>query len=129
MKKWNFKVVLEPNGGASVFDTFKDLQELKEMGIADDSARIKFNGLDLVAGIYEDGYEYLNTHIAIKDGNKQEIINNLPKECDVIHCAIALSYINDALKIRGNETFTEEEMDEIASVYKNTDEMDSSRQR
>ena len=124
--KWNFYIVLEPKGGASIEDTFRDMQSLKEMGIADDLIRIKFNGTDLVAGIYDDAYQYFDTHVAVREGNKEAIISSLPEKGDWIHLSIAFNHINKELEKRDNETFSAEEIDEILSKYKVSDNLNQS---
>ena len=61
--------------GADVMHVFAELQELKEKGIANEFAQIDFNGTNLVAGIYENVYQFLETHVAVKNGDKEKILS------------------------------------------------------
>ena len=123
-KKWDFDITLRPHNAVSVLDTFKDLKELQKMGIANEWAKIDFNGTNLVAGIYDYGEQFLDTHSAIMEGDKQKIVDNLPKGGnypDQVACA--LYNINYHLEKFNYEKFSYEEIDDIVNSYLNSKEI------
>ena len=127
--KWDFELSLSPHAGASIYDTFEDLLQLKEMGIANATTRIDFNGTDLIAGIYENGEQFLNTNLAVKAGDKQKVLENLPQDAFWLEISVALDFVNRELKKRDFEVFSDEQIDEICSEYKKRNDAEVSRSK
>lgn len=113
----DFIITLKPTMGADVMHVFAELQELKEKGIANEFAQIDFNGTNLVAGIYENVYQFLETHVAVKNGDKEKILSNLPSNSKANIIGYALDVINGELAKRNLEKFSDEELDKIEREY------------
>ena len=112
-----YQVILEVKSGSTLESVFEILYDLREKAICDDLSRIRFNDCELVAGIYENSNQLINTYNGIEHGNKEEIVSNLPKECESIKLLIAMEYVNKGLARFGNNKFTLEEINNIQKNY------------
>ncbi len=105
-------------GGYDLREVFKVMKEYQKAGFADEYSSITFNGLTLVAGIYDNANEYMETFNGIHNNDRDAITKNFKSTNNVGALIESFNHINDYLKKYGFEPFSEEEEVEIISHLK-----------
>ncbi len=104
--------------GCDVGDVFKIMKKYQNVGLADEYSSITFNGLTLVAGIYDNVEEFMETYIGVRQNIRDDITKNYKSTNDVGAILDSFDHINEWLRYYGYEPFSEEEQVEIVSRLK-----------
>lgn len=117
-----YELNLEMTIGSNANDVFEQLQELKRLGFADESAIITFNECRVPAGCIASADDFMAVYQAIIQKNKPVIrdyaVNHID---DANHVNTFLHTCSENMnggkgKVFGEEGFTAEEMDEIVGA-------------
>lgn len=113
----NYSIDLSVKIGGDVKIVFTELKKLQEMGIADNSATITFNGVKLPAGYYENFEDCFNAYESIVAGDVERLITTIPDELDENATNFMLWNFNTQLKEQfGKELISSIRMDEIVDA-------------
>ena len=109
-------ITLEGMVSTNINELFDELQKFKNM-FPDLVVKLDMNGTIINAGIYETREQLANSVFAVDDGNKIEILTNLPSNGDALEIAAAIELMSNQMKNNGFEGFSEEEIDSIENKY------------
>lgn len=126
----NTIIIIECNGtdaNTDLKEAYIELQELKSIG-ASECSKLKFDGREMpaVAGLWGKGdfHTFMAANYNILNGEKDQFVAKLPRNCKRGSIIYALNHANLYLKGRFSEAdcFSQDEIKKIASLYPTEDD-------
>ena len=111
------KLDFTPPAGMTAQKAFEEMALLREKGIARYDSTITVNGVTYLAGIFEFYEEFLSHAHAIDSGDKEQILETIPKGKKPVAIAYDFACINEVLKSKGYQTFTNDEFEDFMNQY------------
>lgn len=111
-----YALTIEQIPGPLVWDLFDNVQDLKSK-FPQVTIKLEHRGVVVDAGIYETREQMTNSIYGVIEGDKQKIIDNLPSIGNATTIGAALELMNNQMKAKGYDGFSEEQLDKIVNKY------------